>query len=147
MKTYDVDSACRKVYVADRELEPPAPEDWTEEHPKQRHFALDHLVALCPVSDIVARITSYGPKEAAVESDDQPDFEVVTEIAIPSGKVGVYGWPWELQDSYSIAPGKARIRFRGFRTSDADNGLDHYIIEMIEAEPALIHASYGSRVF
>ncbi len=60
MKTYDVDSTYSQVYVADERLEPSAPEDWTEEHLEQRHYTLDHIVALCPVSDIVARITSYG---------------------------------------------------------------------------------------
>ncbi|MFO0181105.1 MAG: hypothetical protein ACK517_04885 [bacterium] len=136
MRTYNVDSTYRQVYVADQRLEPSAPEDWTEEHVEQRHYTLDHIVALCPVSDIAARITSYGPNETAVESEDRPDFEVVTEIEIPSGQIGVYGWPWELQDSYAVAPGKARIRFRGFRTSDVDEGLDYYTIEIQEAEPS-----------
>ncbi len=134
MKTYNVDSTYRQLYVADRKLEPLAPEDWTDEHTRQRHYALDHIVAFCPVSDIVARITSYGPNETAVEPDDRPDFEVEAEIEIPSGQIGVYGWPWELQDSYTVGPGRVRIRFRGFRTFDAENGLDYYIIEIAEAE-------------
>ncbi len=85
MKTYDVDSTYSQVYVADQRLEPSAFEDWIEEHLEQRHYTQDHIVALCPVSDIVARITSNGPNETGVELADRSDFEVVTEIEIPSG--------------------------------------------------------------
>ncbi len=137
MKTYKVDSTFRQFYVADQALEPSAPEDWTDEHLKQRYYSLDQIVAFCPSSDIVARITSYGPQETAVESEDRPDFEVVAEIDVPSGQIGVYGWPWELQDSYLVAPGRARIRFRGFRTSDVDEGLDYYTVEIKEAEQSV----------
>lgn len=139
MKTYEVDSTYRQVYVADLELEPPAPEDWTEEHVRLRYYALDYIVALSLVSEIVARITSHGPQDTVVETDDRADFDIETQIDIPSGKIGVYGWPWELQDSYTMAPGKATIRFRGFRTSNADNGLDYYIIEIKKAEPSDAH--------
>ncbi|MBM3966528.1 MAG: hypothetical protein FJ308_15910 [Planctomycetes bacterium] len=143
MKTYEVDSTYRQLYVADIELAPSAPEDWNEEPVQQRHYALDHIVALSPVGDIVARVTSFGPRDPVDETDDRADFEIETEIDIPSGKIGVYGWPCELQDSYTMVPGKAKIRFRGFRTSDADNGLDYYIIEIKEAEPSDARQALG----
>lgn len=135
MKTYEVDSTYRQIYVADQILEPEAPEDWTDTHVQQRHNTQYHISALCPAGDIVARVISYGPREAVSEPDDKADFDIVTAIDVPSGQIGVFGWPWELQDSYTINPGIARIRFRGFRTADTDDERDYYVIEIEEAEP------------
>ncbi|WP_442511511.1 hypothetical protein SH528x_003192 [Novipirellula sp. SH528] len=69
------------------------------------------------------------------KTDDKPDFDIVTTIEVPSGEIGVYGWPWQLQDSYTINPGIARIRFRGFRTADTDDEKDYYVIEIEAAAP------------
>jgi len=32
------------------------------------------------------------------------EFEVETEIEVKSGKIGVFGWPRELEDEYPVEP-------------------------------------------
>jgi hypothetical protein len=115
MKRFTVYSGYSQFYVADVGLEPEAPVDWTDLHVEQRHNTLTHITALCPEGDITARIISYGPGDDLPLLDDPAEFEVVTEITVTSGQVGVYGWPWELEDVYSVEPGVYTVIFRGFR--------------------------------
>lgn len=109
MKTFVVDSNYHQLYVADMELEPDAPTEWTEEDVDKHHLTVKNIVALCPANDIDARITSCGPDDSLPSFPDKHDFEVITEIEVPSGKVGIYGWPFEIQDQYLIPPGSCKI--------------------------------------
>ena len=63
MKQFLADSNYHQFYVADRELEPDTPTKWTDEDVEARHLTLENISALCPESDIDARITSCGPNE------------------------------------------------------------------------------------
>jgi hypothetical protein len=130
MKTFVVDSNYHQFYVADVELEPDAPTEWTDDDVEKHHLTARNIAALSPVNDIVARITSCGPEDTLPDFPDKPDFEVLTEIEIPSGKVGIYGWPFELQDQYSIAPGKCEILFRSFATDRVEQDGDYYLVQV-----------------
>ncbi len=130
MRRFEVYSAYRQFYVADREVEPSAPEDWTEEHVRQRHNSLKNITALCPEGDITARIISCGLSETAPEEVNAADFEVRTRIEIPSGKVGVFGWPWELEDEYEVIPGTYEVVFKGFRTNKVEEEEDFYVVRL-----------------
>ena len=134
MKRFEVNASYRQFYVADAELEPEAPEEWSDAHVQQRHNTLQHITALCPVGDITARAISCGPTDARPHLEHKPDFEVFTTIEVPSGKVGVYGWPWERMDEYDIPPGPCGIRFTGYRTDKAESEEDYYLVEIGEAE-------------
>ena len=134
MKRYEIYCGTQQFYVADAELEPDAPEDWDDAHVRQRHNTLKHITALCPKGDVSARVISCGPGEHPPETKDKADFEVITWIEIPSGHIGVYGWPWELMDRYAVTPGQCRIRFTGYRTDRADQEEDYYLVEVSEAE-------------
>ena len=134
MKRYEVYCEYRQFYVADGRLEPEAPVDWTDVHIQQRHNTLEHITALCPVGDVTARVISCGPSDARPQIEDKVDFEVLTTIEVSSGKVGVYGYPWELMDSYDISPGQCRVRFTGYRTSEVESEDDYYLVEIEEAD-------------
>jgi hypothetical protein len=130
MRRFKVDSCYRQFYVADIDLDPRAPEDWSEEHVRQRHNTLKNITALCPEGDQTARIISCGLGEIAPEESGQPDFEVRTCIEVPSGKIGVFGWPWELQDQYVVTPGICDIIFKGYQTSKTDEQEDYYVVRI-----------------
>ncbi|CAN5457356.1 hypothetical protein BH09VER1_BH09VER1_55420 [soil metagenome] len=130
MKRFKVSAGYRQFYVADSGLEPLAPEDWTDAHLAQRHNTLKHITALCPEGDITARIVSCGPDDIYSEMPDPAEFEVETEIEIASGKIGVYGWPWELKAEYTGTPGIYIIRFRGYALSKVDCEEDYYGLEI-----------------
>jgi hypothetical protein len=102
MKQFLADSNYHQFYVADRALEPDAPTEWTDQDVAARHLTLENIAALCPGSDIDARITSCGPNDPEPSFPDSPDFELTTHIRVPSRRVGIYGWPWELEDEYEI---------------------------------------------
>lgn len=136
MKTFIADSSYHQFYVADRELEPQAPEEWTEADVAANHLTLKHIAALCPRSHLDAKVTSCGPDDAGPDfvTNSAPDFEVRTAIELPSGKVGIYGWPWELEDEYTLGPGMCEILFQGFAISQIEEEADFYFVRVWKRE-------------
>lgn len=130
MKQFLADSSYRQFYVADRKLEPDAPTDWTDEDVVARHLTLESITALCPESDIDARITSCGPNDPEPLFPDEPDFELVTQIRVPSCRVGIYGWPWELEDEYEIDSERCEVLFRGFAIDKKESEEDYYFVRV-----------------
>lgn len=130
MKRFEVFSGYRQFYVADAGLNPDAPEEWTDEHCAQRHNTLPHIVALCPEGDISARIICCGPDDPYPDMPAPAEFEVLTKIDVPSGRIGIYGWPRELYDEYSVDPGNYTIRFRGYSLDKVESEGDYYGVEI-----------------
>ena len=133
MKRFKIFSGYRQFYVADSGLNPPAPEVWTDTLIKH-HNTLKHIVALCPEGDISARITSCGPADLPPDLPDKMDFEIETSLEVPSGKIGIFGWPYELQDEYEVEPGVYAIYFRGYATEKTDLEEDFYVV-LIRRKP------------
>ena len=134
MKEFLTDSTYHQFYVADRELEQDAPTDWTDDDVSNRHLTAEHISALSPESDIDARIISCGQNDPIPEFPDKPDFEVRTQIEVPSGEVGIYGWPWELEDQYEVSPGTCHILFRGFKIDLKEDEQDYYLVYVSEKQ-------------
>ena len=133
MKEFEVYSGYRQFYVADIDLNPGAPEEWTEQNILERHLPEENLAAFVPENDISAHIFAFGPGE--VISDFGPaDFQVTTTILVPSRKVGVLGWPWELKDSYTLNEKTCHIRFSGYKTDLVGENQDFYTLEVSEEE-------------
>jgi len=130
MRRFKVFSGYRQFYVADIGLNPLAPVAWTDKHLRDRHNTLKNITALCPEGDITAQIISCGLGESAPEESNESDFEVRTRIEVPSGKIGVFGWPWELQDGYKVAPGSYDIVFKGYQTHKVDAKEDFYVVRI-----------------
>jgi len=133
MKRFQVFSGYRQFYVADSGLSPNAPEEWKDIHVQQRHNTLKNITALCPEGDITARIISCGPQDEMPLLYDVADFEVKTAIEIETGKVGVYGWPWELQDEYVVESGTYNILFTGYATAQVEDEKDYYVVQIQKA--------------
>ena len=130
MKRFEVFSGYRQFYVADVGLAPEAPMDWTDVHTAQRHNALRHIVALCPEGDISARVVCCGPDDTYPEFPHLAEFEVKTAIEVQSGRIGVYGWPDELMDEYSVPPGTYSVWFRGYALDQVESENDYYGVEI-----------------
>jgi hypothetical protein len=130
MTRFKVFSGYRQFYVADAGVDADAPEDWTDDHIAQRHNTLKHITALCPEGDISARIICCGPEDVYPEMADPAEFDVQTEIEVPSGRIGVYGWPRELRDEYVASPGWYTIHFRGYCLAKVDSEQDYYGVEI-----------------
>lgn len=118
------------MYVADRVIEADAPSEWTMEDMARNHLAGLNIVALCPVTDADATIISCGPDDVPPIFPDAPDFEVRTQIEVPSGMVGIYGWPWEFEDEYDIEPGVCYVLFQAFSTALSESGGDYYCVRV-----------------
>ena len=130
MRRFKVFSGYQQFYVADAGLEPAAPEEWNNTHCQQRHNTLKHITALCPEGDISARVISCGPADELPNVPDPVEFEVHTEIQVPSGRIGVYGWPWELKDEYQVPPGTYAICFRGYALDRVEVEEDYYVVQI-----------------
>ncbi|MEW6687420.1 MAG: hypothetical protein AB1393_14645 [Candidatus Edwardsbacteria bacterium] len=132
MKKHTITSAYRQFYVADVGLNPPAPEEWNDEHVRQRYNADKNIVALCPEGDLTARIICIPPGKS-YENEKEPEFEVNTQVTIETGKLGVMEWPWEKIEKYNVDPGVYFIRFSGFNLAGVDDQEDYYIVEFKRA--------------
>jgi hypothetical protein len=132
MNKHIIDSSYRQFYVADAGLDPDAPEDWEGIHIQQRFNALQNIVALCPEGDIMARICCFPPGQKYVESLE-PGFVVHTQIKIETGRLGVFGWPREPLEEYSVEPGIYKIKFCGYGLDEVQSEGDFYVVEFEKA--------------
>ena len=130
MKKFISDNTYHQFYVADREIEQDAPTEWTDDDVARRHLTSKYISALCPEGDIDATIFSCGPDDPFPHFPDNPDYEVMTHIETPSGKIGIYGWPWELEDQYDFPPGICDIHFQAFAVDKADEQGDYYLVKV-----------------
>jgi len=130
MKHFEVFSGYHQFYVADAGLDPDAPENWTDAHIAQRHNTLPHIAALCPEGNVTARVVSCGPSDIYPVMPDPVAFEVQTEIEVKSGRLGVFGWPRELEDEYTVDPGIYSICFRGYALDKVNIQQDYYGVEI-----------------
>jgi hypothetical protein len=129
MKRHTINSTYRQFYVADAGIEPMAPETWTEEDIQRRFNAHENIVALCPTGDITARILVIPPGEVA-EEFGSPDFLVETQVTLPSGRAGIYGYPWELLEEHSVQPGQYVVRFSGYNIGAIEDEEDFYLVQL-----------------
>ena len=130
MKRFTTDSNYHQFYVADRLLEPDAPTEWTDQNVREHHLTVENIAALQTDNDIDARIISCGPDDPIPEFPDRADFEVRTAIRTPSKKVGIYGWPWELEDEYDLNSDTCVILFRGYATDRTETDEDYYLVKV-----------------
>ena len=54
-------------------------------------------------------------------------------IEIESGRLGVYGWPRELLEEFSVTPGTYNIVFSGYNLAAVENEEDYYVVEVKNA--------------
>jgi hypothetical protein len=124
-----INSIYKQFYVADLALNPPAPEEWTDEDVARRYNSEENIVALCPEGDVTARIVVVPPG-STYDSEALSDFEVSAQVSIESGKLGVLEWPWELVQEFDVVPGKYQITYRGYDTHLAQTEGDYYVVEI-----------------
>ena len=130
MRRFTADFNYHQFYVADRELEPDAPTNWTDADVEAHFLTADHIVALGTEAHIDADIFSCGPEDEIPDFPDPHDFEVRVSVDFPSGKIGIYGWPWEIADQHDVAPGRHDILFRGYVINRPDEG-DYYCVKIM----------------
>ena len=129
---HKINSTYRQFYVADAGLEPLAPEEWTDKHIKQRFNSLKNIVALCTEGDITARIITLKPDEV-YKSNDKPDFVVNTHLAIETGSLGIFEWPWEKLEEFQVTNGNYNIKFSGYNLVADKEENDYYVVEISSA--------------
>lgn len=130
MKQFLIDNAYRQFYVADRVMEPEAPTQWHDSDIAARHLAEESIVALCPSGEFIAKVFSCGPQDPEPGFPDDPDFEVRVWIRVPSKRVGIFGWPWELMAQYELDSSDCVIRFQGFAIDKIESEEDYYLVQI-----------------
>ena len=126
MKSISVSGSYKQFYVADIDINPMAPEIWTDENVAQRHNCGQGIVALSPDNDIQAQIKVFWFDEKP--SISKYDFMIETKLNVTGNNIGVLGWPWELQDSREVTPGEYIITFSGHCIDRIDSNEDYYIV-------------------
>lgn len=132
MNQYEIDSTYRQFYVADAGLEQDAPDEWTDEHLAQHFNTLENIAALVTEGGTSARISCYALGESSSISE-APNFEISTEIEVPTGIIGVYEWPWEKLEEHRVPPGRYRLKYSGYNLSESEHERDFYALEITNA--------------
>ncbi|MCZ8081421.1 MAG: competence protein ComJ [Rhodobacteraceae bacterium] len=123
-----------QFYVQDGGINPPAPENWTDEDIANRSKAENNVVVVCPLRSMtVAVAVELHDSEPKTETD-QSDHVVECSLDLPTGHLHVHectGGPvldWEIPaGSYRV-----RLSFAGLK-SISENGLegdDSYKVEL-----------------
>ena len=124
MKVFRVFSGYKQFYVADLDLDPAAPEIWTDEDVANRHLKGNGILALCPETDMSATIHLYWDTDVPEECTF--DFSVNVIMDVTGTRIGVMGWPWEAMDVRRSANSQYDVTFSGHNLARIESGDDFY---------------------
>lgn len=131
-----------QFYVQDGDINPLAPEDWTDEDVARRGKVADNVVVICPLRNMTVRVEivlhSTEPTQPEVECDHS--FECSLEL--PTGHLQVHECTGGPVLDWRVAPGTYELRasFLGL-ASIAEDGLqgnDLYKIELWKGRQKLL---------
>ena len=124
MRTFNICSAYRQFYVADMDIKPLAPCNWTDEDVDRRFALGPGIIALSPCNDMTPAITVHWFDN--MPSDYKCDFIANAKLVVSGENIGIFGWPWELMDSKKVFPGTFSITFTGHDIHLAEQEKDYY---------------------
>ncbi len=118
-----------QFYVADIDIDPLAPEDWTE-NDIQRHYAqCPGIVALSPMNDMVAKVNVHWFE--VVPDGFKADFIAHAELKVTGKRIGIMGWPWEEVEVRDVTPGEYKLIFSGHDIDLVEDDGDYYNLWII----------------
>ncbi|MFO1043473.1 MAG: competence protein ComJ [Planctomycetaceae bacterium] len=142
----DIQSKALKVfadyhqfYVQDGGINPPAPEDWTDEDIEQRCKVEENIVVVCPLRNRTVPVeVVLHQKEPACQPMDW-DHIVECSLELPTGHLQVHECTGSAVLDWNVPAGTyvVRLLYGGLETID-DSGMvgsDHYKVELWPGNP------------
>ena len=138
-----------QFYLHDGGLNPPAPEDWTDEDVANRVKVAPNVVVICPVRDMEVAVEVELHNAKPSEPAHEWDHVVHCSVALPTGHLQVHectGGPvldWRIESGdYEVL-----VLFGGLATVSDDglSGRDHYKVQVWpgSAVPLLVARSWS----
>jgi len=123
-----------QFYVQDGGVNPPAPEDWSDQDVENRAKVSENVIVVCPIRNMtvpvkVALLAAEPELELGV-----PDHVVECGISIPTGHFQVHECTGGPVVDWNIAPGNYQVRViysgLGKISDDGLEGEDEYEVQL-----------------
>ena len=129
-----------QFYVQDGGINPPAPEDWSEEDVERRCKVANNVVVVCPLRPMTVPVEVVLHKEEPSSSPSEADHIVECSLAVPTGRLQVHECTGGPVLNWQVAPGVLRVRLSYFNLGTIDDtglqGDDRYMVELWPGPPA-----------
>ncbi|MEZ5706349.1 MAG: hypothetical protein R3E56_14390 [Burkholderiaceae bacterium] len=127
-----------QFYLQDGGLHPSPPTVWTDDDVNNRCQVAPHLVAICPLRDMVVEVELAVHDAPPPAPSVAPDHEVTCSLDLPTGQLQIHECTGTAVLDQILAPGSYRVRvaFRNLASVSADgmDGQDSYLIELWPGE-------------
>jgi hypothetical protein len=128
--SFEVFADYHQFYVQDGDLNPPAPEDWTDDDVANRVKVAQNVVVVCPIRNMSVPVAIELYESKPDEAAEAWDHVVHCSLSIPTGHLQVHECTGGPMLDWHIKPGdyEVLILFGGLATTSDDglNGQDHY---------------------
>jgi hypothetical protein len=123
-----------QFYIQDGGINPPAPEDWTEEDIANRCKAENNVVVVCPLRNMTVAVAVELHDSEPKAEKDLSDHVVECSLDLPTGHLQVHECTGGTVMDWRVPAGSYHVRlsFAGLK-SISENGLegdDSYKIEL-----------------
>ncbi len=124
-ETIEVFADYYQFYVQDGQVNPPAPEDWTDSDVAHRAKAAQNVVALCPVRNMTVPVEVELHASEPDFNAEEADHLVRCSLALPTGHLQVHECTGSSVLNWHIDAGNYQMLavFSGLGSLSAD-GLD-----------------------
>jgi hypothetical protein len=126
----DVFADYNQFYVQDGDINPPAPEDWSDEDVARRAKAADNVFVVCPIRNMSVPVEVALHDVAPSLNLGQWDHAVAGSLFVPSGHLQVHECTGGPVLDWKVPPGhyEVAVLFAGLDSlsNDAMDGDDRY---------------------
>ena len=114
-----------QFYVRDGGVNPPAPENWTEEDLANRSKVAENVIVVCPLRNMTVPVEISLHDSEPPPGEVSPDHLVECSLSLPTGHLQVHECTGGPVLNWEVNPGTYRVRlsYLGLSTIKA-NGLD-----------------------
>lgn len=129
-----------QFYVQDGGINPPAPEEWTDEDIENRSKTAANVVVVCPLRNMTVPVELVVHDSEPPADSLTPDHAVECSLALPTGHLQLHECTGGPVLNLQVAPGTYRVRliYRGL-ASISKSGLEGNDFYKIELWPGTEH--------
>ena len=124
----------KQFYVQDAGIDPPAPEDWTDDDIANRSKVAENVVVVCPLRNVTVPVDVVLHDSEPPPGNLNPDHVVECSLALPTGRLQVHECTGGEVLNWELPPGTYCVRLSYFGLATiASNGLeggDFYVVEL-----------------
>jgi Competence protein J (ComJ) len=135
-----------QFYVQDGGINPPAPEEWTDEDIENRCKTAENVVVVCPLRNMTVPVELVVHDSAPPAHSSAPDHAVECSLALPTGHLQLHECTGGQVLNLQVPPGNYRVRltYRGLDSISKSGleGNDSYEIELWPGAERALHVTH-----